>query len=365
VHRRQHGQLYAAGARLPKPEAGGGVTIAPDRPVLDAYRCDCAVVDLFGHCACDRCEDCGECSGQGCACECMIAELGAFAHRAELYLGTHMTSWLWDERLRRLFDGVTFFLSRVRLAKRVSAFPRALHPYCIDSGGFTELQRHGRWTLTAAEYVAEVRRFLAELGPDLCRWVAPQDWMCEEIVIRGGVAARGVVFHGTREARGLKPEDPEQDLTAAVRIHQRLTVDNYCELTDLAPEIKFIPVLQGRTLADYEHCDQLYRQAGVNLAAVPVVGLGSVCRRQATSEIREIVEHFHAKGYRLHGFGVKTLGLAQYADGLVSADSMAWSEDARRDAPLPGHTHKNCANCPDWAIRWHRGIVRRHLTPAA
>lgn len=291
--------------------------------------------------------------------------LSAWARRAELYLGTHMTSWLWDERFEKVFRGTIFFISRVRLAPRKSPFPQALHRYCVDSGGFSELQQHGRWRITAVEYVAEIRRFLAELGPHLCVWVAPQDWMCEEIVIRGGIGQRGQVFHGTREARGLKPGDPEQGLTTAVRIHQRKTVDNLIELRSLAPEIPFIPVLQGNSLADYVHCDRLYAEAGVDLAAEPVVGLGSVCRRQATDEIRDIVEHFAAKGYRLHGFGVKTLGLAQYADDLVSADSMAWSEDARRSDPLPGHTHKNCANCPDWAIRWHQRIVRQHLTPAA
>ncbi|WP_432114043.1 DUF7221 family queuine tRNA-ribosyltransferase-like protein [Streptomyces sp. S1] len=295
----------------------------------------------------------------------MLADLEAFARRAELYLGTHMTSWLWDPKLRSLFEGVTLFLSRVRLAPRKSPFPKALHSYCIDSGGFSELQQHGRWTLTAAEYVAEIRRFLAELGPELCRWVAPMDHMCEEIVIRGGIGARGLRFHGTRELRGLKPGDPEQGLTTATRIHQRLTVENYLELTDLAPEIPFIPVLQGSTLADYQACDAMYAAAGVDLGQLPVVGLGSVCRRQATSEIAEIVEHFAGKGYRLHGFGVKTLGLARYADGLVSADSMAWSEDARHSPRIPGHTHKNCANCPDWAIRWYQRIVQQHLRLAA
>lgn len=343
------------------------MTVAPELPLF-AGACDCSgLLGACGHCACDRCEDCGECSGgAGCTCACMTAERGAAARRAELYLGTHMTSWLWDARLRGLFGGVTFFVSRVRLAQRKSPFPSALHPYCIDSGGFTELQRHGRWTLTPAEYVAEIRRYLAQLGPGLCRWVAPQDWMCEEIVIRGGAGARGTVFHGTRRARGLPPGGPEQDLTMAVRIHQRLTVENYLTLTALAPEIPFIAVLQGSTLADYRACDAMYAAAGVDLSRLPVVGLGSVCRRQATSEIEEIVEHFAGKGYRLHGFGVKTLGLARYADGLVSADSMAWSEDARRSDPLPGHEtrHINCANCPDWAARWHQRIVTQHLAPA-
>jgi hypothetical protein len=340
--------------------------------MLDAYRCDCAVVDLFGHCACDRCEDCGECSGQGCACECMIAEAQSSrapsqaAKIAELYLGTHERHWLHDEQFAERLAGRTLFVSRVRLAERKSAFPKALHPYCIDSGGFSELQKHGRWTVTAAEYVAEIRRYLSELGPELCKWVAPMDYMCEKIVIEGGMAPRGVRFHGTRALRGLKPGDPEQDLTAAVRIHQRLTVDNLIELRTLAPEIKFIPVVQGNLFDDYVVCEQMYLDAGIDLAAEPVVGLGSVCRRQVTDEIKQIVGYFAGKGYRLHGFGVKTLGLESYAGSLVSADSMAWSYTAREeDIQLPGHTHKNCANCADWAVQWHDDIIQRHLTPAA
>jgi hypothetical protein len=286
--------------------------------------------------------------------------------RAELYLGTHERHWLHDEKYAELLAGRTLFVAIPRLVMRKSPFPKALHPYCIDSGGFSELQKYGKWRLTAVEYVALIRRLLSELGPELCKWVAPQDCMCEDIVIYGGVARRGLRFAGTREMRGLKPGDPEQDRTTAVRIHQRLTRDNYLELTTLAPEIKFIPVLQGQTLEDYDYCDQLYREAGVDLAQAPVVGLGSVCRRQATSEIEEIVNHFHAKGYRLHGFGVKTLGLERYGNKLTSADSLAWSDTAREDEiQLDGHTHKNCANCPDWAIRWHDRIVRQHLTPAA
>jgi hypothetical protein len=285
---------------------------------------------------------------------------------AELYLGTHERHWLHDKQHEQLLKGFTLFVSRVRLAERKSEFPKALHPYCIDSGGFSELQKHGRWTITAAEYVAEIRRYLSELGPELCKWVAPMDYMCEKIVIEGGVAPRGARFHGTRGLRGLKPGDPEQDLTTAVRIHQRLTVDNLIELRGLAPEIKFIPVVQGNRFEDYVVCEQMYLDAGIDLAAEPVVGLGSVCRRQVTDEIKQIVAYFAGKGYRLHGFGVKTLGLESYADALVSADSMAWSYTAREeDIQLPGHTHKNCANCPEYAVKWHQDIVRKHLTPAA
>ena len=110
------------------------------------------------------------------------------------------------------------------------------------------------------------------------------------------------------------------------------------------------------------HCADLYAAAGIDLAAEPIVGLGSVCRRQATSEIAEIVATFEARGLRLHGFGVKTDGLGDYGDQLASADSMAWSfGPRRRQIRLATCTHraKNCANCPEYALRWYRRIVDR------
>jgi hypothetical protein len=286
-----------------------------------------------------------------------------------LYFNTHETQWLYQAKLERLLRGYTLFVSIPRLLRRVSPFPPALHPYCIDSGGFSELQKYGHWRRSAAGHVELVRRVVGQLGPELCQWVAPQDCMTEDLVIYGGTGPRGLVFKGTREMRGLRPGEPEQDRLTAVRIHQRLTRDNYLELTELAPEIRFIPVLQGQTLEDYDYCDQLYREAGVDLAQASVVGLGSVCRRQAESEIEEIVDHFHAKGYRLHGFGVKTLGLGRYGPKLVSADSLAWSEDARRRQKPgtgfvhhPGRSarHSNCANCPDYAVWWHQRLVNKY-----
>lgn len=273
------------------------------------------------------------------------------------YLGTHQPHWL---RLPQFAD-VPLFISRNRLAD-YKTLPRAAGRWAMDSGGFTELKDHGHWRLTAEEYVAEVRRITAGVGrmPD---FVAPQDWMCEPWVIFGrnqdqppGSPAR---FHGTREARGLEPGAPEQDLDTAVRFHQQKTVNNLIELRQLAPEIPWMPVLQGWTLHHYLQCHALYQAAGINLAAEPIVGLGSVCRRQATSEIDEIVATLHGRGLSLHGFGVKTAGLGDYGPELASADSMAWSYDARRNAPLPGHDtrHKNCANCPDWALAWRQRVL--------
>ncbi len=104
-----------------------------------------------------------------------------------------------------------------------------------------------------------------------------------------------------------------------------------------------------------------YDQAGIDLAAEPLVGLGSVCRRQATSEIDRIVTTLAGQGLRLHGFGVKTAGLGRYGWALESADSLAWSYAARREPALPGHRHKNCANCLVYALAWRERVVRRSL----
>jgi len=314
--------------------------------------CTCTRVTAFacGHCWHDTCLDCGDCSAGGaCRCRCNTAP-----EEPTFYLGTHLPHWL---RLPQFAD-VPLFISRNRLVD-YRTFPRALGRWALDSGGFTELKDHGQWRIGPAEYVAEVRRIVAGVGrmPD---FVAPQDWMCEPWVIFGrrDVPSNSPTwFHGTREARGLEPGEPEQDLAAAVRFHQERTVENFLQLRHLAPEIPWMPVLQGWALDSYVECAAMYESVDVDLAAEPIVGLGSVCRRQATSEIAEIVATFADRGLRLHGFGVKTQGLGDYGPDLASADSMAWSMDARRSAPLPGHTHRNCANCPDWALAWHGRIA--------
>jgi hypothetical protein len=109
----------------------------------------------------------------------------------------------------------------------------------------------------------------------------------------------------------------------------------------------------------YARCIELYEGAGVNLAAAPVVGVGSVCRRQSTAEIGEIMAMLAANGIRTHGFGVKKAGVARYGRLLSSADSMAWSYNARRSPPLAGCTHKRCSNCLRFALAWREEVLAR------
>jgi len=144
--------------------------------------------------------------------------------------------------------------------------------------------------------------------------------------------------------------------------HQHRTVDNLLQLRQLWPaecgRCPFVPVLQGWTAQDYQQCAQLYEAAGVRLAEEPIVGLGSVCRRQHTSQIEHLVHALARLGVALHGFGVKTTGLTRYGRLLTSADSLAWSYAGRR---TPGCTpsHRNEANCQRFALAWHHRILTR------
>jgi len=242
----------------------------------------------------------------------------------KFYLGTHEPQWL----CRPEMVDVPLFVSRRRLC-RVLPTRRAVTEWAMDSGGFTELGKYGRWTVGPEQYVNEVRRFSESLGR--MTWAAPQDWMCEPQML---------------EKTGL-----------TVAKHQQLTVDNFLRLRELAPDLPFVPVLQGWAAADYVACVELYAASGVDLWAAPVVGVGTVCRRQGTREGEEIIRLLATAGLQLHGFGFKTLGLAAVGACLSSADSLAWSLNARRHPPLPGCTHRTCSNCIKRALWWRSRLL--------
>jgi len=243
----------------------------------------------------------------------------------------------WLERV-----DVFAFVSRTRLARR-KRLPRARTWWALDSGGFTEIKRHGRWTITAAEYVAEVRRYVEQIG--MLAWAAPMDWMCE----------------------------PDQIARTGLSVieHQRRTVANYIELRQLAPDLPFVPVIQGWTVADYLRCVQMYADAGVDLAALPVVGIGSVCRRISPTAVWLVISALHAAGVRnMHGFGVSASALPLVADMLVSSDSQAWSGAARSETDGCPEGKVDCRNCLHAAVDYadllgHRVGWLRRTGPAA
>lgn len=67
----------------------------------------------------------------------------------------------------------------------------------------------------------------------------------------------------------------------------------------------------------------------------------------------------------IHGFGVKTQGLAAYSSQLASADSLPWPLDARRSDPLPGQAHKSCASCMEYAAHWRSQLLDRWSQPSS
>lgn len=237
------------------------------------------------------------------------------------YTGTHQPHWLWKH------PQISWFVSDTTLRRR-RGFGRAGSPWALDSGGYSELHKYGRWTVTPAMYAKRVRLYQVEIGNLV--WAAPQDWMCEDT----SLLATG----------------------STVDQHQVRTTDSYFELMSMG--VPTIPVLQGRTVADYrKHLDEYVRRgAGTS----SVYGLGSVCRRQAIKEIQDLIQSLSSAGLRIHAFGFKKTGLRTCWSSLSSSDSLAWSFAARRlSARADGckEHHKNCANCFLYATQWRASLL--------
>lgn len=250
------------------------------------------------------------------------------------YLGTHRPNWL-------ELSSVPLFVSAVTLRRngRKRGRFKATCEWSLDSGGFTELSTRGAWRGSDNEYAGEVNAWADRIGG--LRWAAIRDHMCEPFIL----AKTG----------------------STVRDHQMRTIESLDNLRAYAPWIPWTPVLQGWQPDDYEAHAQMYRSAGYDLSREPIVGVGSVCRRQATSEGEAVFRRVASLGLRIHAFGVKSDGLKRYGQLLASADSMAWSYVARRrKIKLDGCIgHENCANCIRFAMKWRNDLVESTCSEAA
>lgn len=241
----------------------------------------------------------------------------------KFYLGTSEPTWLSRSH-------VPLFVSFVRLYDRCKVkLPKARVPWALDSSGFSVLDKWGRYPWTAQEYADKVRTYRDQIGN--LDWAAIQDWMCEDVIL----AKTGLSVAG----------------------HQLLTVNSYLELRRIAPDLPWLPVLQGFTHEEYLACVDLYAAAGVDLTRAPLVGIGSVCRRESTAEAEVIIRDLTSRGISLHGFGFKVAGLERCSDVLSSADSMAWSGGSRKkaqEAVLAGKKLelRSPQNSPRVALDW-------------
>jgi hypothetical protein len=244
------------------------------------------------------------------------------------YLGVHQPAWL--ERLHH-----PLFVSHRRLMT-YKKLPRAIGPWALDSGAFSEIDLYGRWKTTPAQYAAAVNRYHDEIGN--LAWCSPMDWVCEPWMLA---------------KTGLSADE-----------HLHRTVDSVLELRTLGLKVRVIPILQGWTLGQYFRCAQLYADAGIDLLSEPLVGVGSMCRRQNhywASVILNDLARLGGRGaplVRLHAFGFKTQGLLLAGGALASADSMAWSTAGRYERGC-SPTHKSEANCIRYAAWWRNNLTER------
>ena len=230
------------------------------------------------------------------------------------YLGTHVIPF--TEKAN-----IPWFISCKLLLTRNKRIPGV---WMMDSGGFTEIAKYGRYTITEAQYLNCILRL--NPGVAFC-----QDWMCEDSILR---------------KTGL-----------TIVEHQTLTTNSYLALSKHSPVV--MPVLQGVTPEDYVNHLHLYKQRCETTGLL--FGLGSVCRRRDYREIEKIVCTLNNSepGIKLHGFGVKTTAFKSdfLVRTLYSADSMAWSFSGRYAPRKCGGCKKLCQNCFYYSIQWY-GRVR-------
>ena len=269
-------------------------------------------------------------------------------------LGCSQPNWLECPAEPGESEPAPLFVAVQRLYGRLRSgrLPRATGRWALDSGGFNHVRKHGRWTISAQTYAEQVWRLAHQVGNLM--WSAPQDWMVEDVI---------------RARTGL-----------GILEHQQLTVSNFGELVGhwrrfeqlhAAGQIgpfgraclpnPFRPVLQGMTADDYLRCADFYERSGIVLADFPVVGLGSVCRRQATLEIAGLIDRLDRElALPLHAFGSKIGGIALYGDRLYSSDSHAWSQAARlQETYCPHGLVRWERNCRQFALTWRSRVLDR------
>lgn len=239
----------------------------------------------------------------------------------EFFLGTNVPGWL------STVD-VPLFLNHRKLYRRKS-FPRALAFWGCDSGGYEELRLHGRWTFQALEYAAKVREYLREIGN--LSFAVIQDWICHPAMI-----AR----------TGLSLQE-----------HQERTVQSFEDLLQADPDLPWLPVVQGWEPDDYLRCVDMYEKRGFSMAG-RAVGVGTLAMRQDKAIAQKIISVLYERGLKMHAFGYKQKGLIKSGAFIATADSSSWSYEARKKKiKVCNGTHKVCASCPVYALRWRANML--------
>lgn len=225
-----------------------------------------------------------------------------------------------------LWWGQPVLVSYERL-QQAKVLPVATAPWVLDSGAYRHLERHRTWTVPAARYAEDIRRYAAEIRR--LRWAAPQDWPAGT---------------HTLAVTGLTEFD-----------HQIRTIASVRELRAADTGVHVLAVVTAQTPAGYLRHVDMYLRAGIDLRTEPLVGVGALLGRPPR-EAAEIVRLLHAAGLtRLHAFGGKGRLVEAVGALLTSIDSAGWSDQARRTDDLCPHEQSGVRwerNCPHAATAW-------------
>jgi hypothetical protein len=216
-------------------------------------------------------------------------------------------------------------------------------PYVLDSGAYTALMTNNPehpWHYWPDEYGSLVVRVIEQNGYEP-EWVAIQDAPCEPNLL----AKTGRTVQGNQEE----------------------TLESYLYLTEQFPFVPWLPTLQGWTVADYHRHADMYEAAGVDLSRCRTIGVGSVCRRDQLGPVEVLASLAARFPGKLHGFGVSMPAMRVVGHLLASADSMAWSDTARKEEiRLEGCEHEGvCNNCLSYALVWREEMLDAIRTSAA
>lgn len=179
----------------------------------------------------------------------------------------------------------------------------------LDSAGFVAMKVHGGYPWSIHQYCDLVQEPIKGMI-EPWSWWSQMDFCCE-------------------------PEIASNEAQVKERINA--TVESLSLCIDEAKKRGMrmpMPILQGWRPIDYELCVGLFDQI-LDGNWPPLVGVGSVCRRQLNGPnglipVINSISRLLPKS-KLHLFGVKGLAIAHLGDNVESIDSCAWDFAARKD----------------------------------
>jgi hypothetical protein len=153
---------------------------------------------------------------------------------------------------------------------RIRPVPEQCRPLFADCGGFYFALKGKDYPFTYDQYLD----WLYAMKPD---YAATWDYPCEVEIAADDAAVL------SRQERTIE--------------HARALLAHHVPWT-------WVPVVQGRTVAQYVRHARMYTAAGL---VQPSMGIGSLCRRTRVAEITGIIAALHQElpATRFHLFGVK------------------------------------------------------------